>query len=525
VRRFASQTGQTAAEFLGALLVVSVIIAAVATTDVGAQIKCGMGALVESIGVGEKGEGCGDIVAANVTPEDSDGDGLSDEEERANGSNPFSADSDEDGIPDDLEAQYGTNPNEADSDGDRVTDAEEIENGLNPSVADSDGDGLSDYNEFEAGTDPLNPDSDGDGNQDGDDDDPLAYDAGLGQVVQGAACGDSTWWGCPDDDDPVRASLAYFTGQMLTGLLAVGDIRDFVAAILRGQWGNAAWAAVGVVPYAGDAAKIGKKLHDLIKMFPGRRAELLRLIPKILPERLQRVAYDAATNGGWSKLADSGLSDNAIRQLADSGNDLRRLADNARLTENKLSDAEATAIWNAAKDPVWATTKRPIAEALGVETALAQLRKNPNIDVLVTGRPVPGRANVGPDIIAIDRSTGRLIVVEAKGSTGGPRTLGRDRLRATANGNETVQTSRPWLESNSERYMRDLRNSADPKEQEAARRMQDVFDDVEDYDVMIVHSRPDGKSGYGEGMDGAVEGIRNGGSVGNIDVVDVVRPR
>jgi hypothetical protein len=73
--------------------------------------------------------------------------------------------------------------------------------------------------------------------------------------------------------------------------------------------------------------------------------------------------------------------------------------------------------------------------------------------------------------------------------------------------------------------MRDLRNSADPGEQEAARRLQDVFDDVEDYDVMIVHSRPNGKSGYGEGMDGAVEGIRDGGSVGNIDVVDVVRPR
>ena len=94
---------------------------------------------------------------------------------------------------------------------------------------------------------------------------------------------------------------------------------------------------------------------------------------------------------------------------------------------------------------MWATTKRPIAEALGVETALAQLRTQPEHRRARDGRPVPGRANVGPDIVAIDRSTGRLIVVEAKGSTGGPRTLGRDRLRATANGNETVQTSRPWL--------------------------------------------------------------------------------
>ena len=70
---------------------------------------------------------------------------------------------------------------------------------------------------------------------------------------------------------------------------------------------------------------------------------------------------------------------------------------------------------------------------------------------------MPGRANVGPDIVAIDPRTGRPIVVEAKGQHGRPRTLGRYRLRSQADGNETVQTSRPWLESNSERYMRDLR--------------------------------------------------------------------
>ncbi|HEX6026247.1 MAG TPA: hypothetical protein VFZ00_29910 [Solirubrobacter sp.] len=525
MRRFAVQTGQTAAELLGALLIVSVIIAAVATTAVGGKLKCGLGAMVESIGVGAKGQGCGSIVTENVTPDDSDGDGLSDDQERENGSNPFSADSDEDGVPDDLEAEYGTNPNAADSDGDGITDAEEIENGLNPTAADSDGDGLSDHEEFEAGSDPLNADSDDDGVKDGDDDDPLAYDAGLGDAVQGALCGDSTWWGCPDDDDPVRASLAYFTGQMLTGLLAVGDIRDFVAAILRGKWGDAAWAAAGVVPYAGDAAKIGKKLHELITKFPGRRAELLRLIPKILPERLQRVAYDAATGGGWSKLADAGVSDDAIRRLAESGNDLRRLADNARLTERRLDDAEATAIWNAAKDPVWANTKRPIAEALGVETALAQLRKNPNVDVLMTGRPVPGRGNTGPDIVAIDRSTGRLIVVEAKGSTGGPRVLGRDRLRGTIGNKTYTQTERGWLTDNSDRYMRSLMRSTDPKEREAARRLQRVIDGDESYDVMIVHSRPASHPGYGEGMDEAVENIKGGGGVGDVTVVDVVRPR
>ena len=49
--------GQTAAEYMGVLLVVSVIIAAVAKTGIGGAIKERLGELVGLIGKGESGKG------------------------------------------------------------------------------------------------------------------------------------------------------------------------------------------------------------------------------------------------------------------------------------------------------------------------------------------------------------------------------------------------------------------------------------------------------------------------------------
>jgi hypothetical protein len=69
-------------------------------------------------------------------------------------------DSDNDGLPDAWERNFfgglGMGPND-DPDGDGLTNAQELALGTNPIVADTDGDGFSDGAEAAAGTDPLNP--------------------------------------------------------------------------------------------------------------------------------------------------------------------------------------------------------------------------------------------------------------------------------------------------------------------------------------------------------------------------------
>lgn len=68
-----------------------------------------------------------------AAPIDSDGDGLSDDQERGLGTNPFAADTDGDGLFDAEEVnKYFTNPNLADTDGDGFSDKVEIDNGYNP---------------------------------------------------------------------------------------------------------------------------------------------------------------------------------------------------------------------------------------------------------------------------------------------------------------------------------------------------------------------------------------------------------
>jgi outer membrane protein OmpA-like peptidoglycan-associated protein len=102
---------------------------------------------------------------------DSDGDGLTNEEEVKLGTNPYKADTDGDGISDGDEVKkYHTNPLSADTDSDRVSDYDEIfVYHTNPLKADTDGDGLKDGDEiYIYRTDPNNPDTDGDGISDGD---------------------------------------------------------------------------------------------------------------------------------------------------------------------------------------------------------------------------------------------------------------------------------------------------------------------------------------------------------------------
>ena len=95
---------------------------------------------------------------------DSDGDGMPDDFELANGLNPNNPidaleDMDRDGLTNLEEFNLGTGVNNADTDGDGIEDGEEVVEGddgfiTNPLLGDSDGDGIWDGLEISSGTDP-----------------------------------------------------------------------------------------------------------------------------------------------------------------------------------------------------------------------------------------------------------------------------------------------------------------------------------------------------------------------------------
>jgi hypothetical protein len=116
-----------------------------------------------------------DVDTITITPissiTDSDGDGLTDDEEATLGTDPFDSDTDDDGLNDGEEVTELTDPLDSDTDNDGLLDGFEVSIGTDPTASDSDSDGISDEMEINGTlgyvTDPQNPDSDGDGLDDG----------------------------------------------------------------------------------------------------------------------------------------------------------------------------------------------------------------------------------------------------------------------------------------------------------------------------------------------------------------------
>ncbi|NIP97503.1 MAG: hypothetical protein GWO24_30370, partial [Akkermansiaceae bacterium] len=104
-----------------------------------------------------------DATEENGADGDPDGDGVSNIDEQTNGSDPQSDDTDGDGLKDGVETNTGTYVSATDT-------------GTDPALADTDGDGLDDnvedntgnfVDDSQTGTDPNNPNSDGDSLNDG----------------------------------------------------------------------------------------------------------------------------------------------------------------------------------------------------------------------------------------------------------------------------------------------------------------------------------------------------------------------
>ncbi|MCP4445853.1 MAG: hypothetical protein GY811_10995 [Myxococcales bacterium] len=104
----------------------------------GASLACGGSQLGEDDPIDEPGAAdAGTIPDPPVcTDVDTDGDGICDSDEIANGTDPNNADSDGDGLDDGEEEHWGTDPNNTDTDGDGVSDGDEVTLGTDPTVED-----------------------------------------------------------------------------------------------------------------------------------------------------------------------------------------------------------------------------------------------------------------------------------------------------------------------------------------------------------------------------------------------------
>ncbi|MBI1729374.1 T9SS type A sorting domain-containing protein [Candidatus Acetothermia bacterium] len=123
---------------------------------------------------------------------DCDHDGIPDDQESHNGTNPCDADSDHDGVPDSREITLGTSPTNPDTDHDGLTDGFEAQwICLNPLKADTDFDGLADGQEVnETHTNPCKSDTDSDGIGDKEDKCPLEMGTAPTGCAQGTVGGD-----------------------------------------------------------------------------------------------------------------------------------------------------------------------------------------------------------------------------------------------------------------------------------------------------------------------------------------------
>jgi hypothetical protein len=197
---------------------------------------------------------------------DSDGDGMPDVWEIANGLNPYDPtdaglDPDGDGLTNLQEYQLGTNPHVADTDGDGLSDGYEVQIGTNPLVADTDGDGLSDGQEVTLGTNPLNPDTDGDGIPDGIEvkigTNPLVFD--ITTTVTGYVTNGD---GSPHPGASVVV-LTYFTGvtdstgafTLLHVPITLGNVIASAEAIVNGTvYGG---SSTSTTPVGNGATNVG----------------------------------------------------------------------------------------------------------------------------------------------------------------------------------------------------------------------------------------------------------------------------
>lgn len=277
----------------------------------------------------------GSLVYTNPLEADTDADGIIDSEEVTGGPDTFTIytdptleDTDSDGISDFIELRElpdPTDPLDPDTDNDGLSDGTEVYTySTDPLGADTDGDGVSDTDELNEGADPLQPTTRS-----------STLDT-ISEFFIGAICGEF----CIDDHD----NLAFFAGLLITGAISaiptpitvviglIADIRDFLAALVKGDWANLAILGAALLPWIGDAADLTSTVVRFLLRHPHLAAEvaifLVRMdwIWNLLTDanraKILRTAWGSEVIDGFIRM---GFTLSKMEQLANAGANLRHV--------------------------------------------------------------------------------------------------------------------------------------------------------------------------------------------------------
>ena len=275
--------------------------------------------------------------------EDVDNDGLTNLQEQELGTSPTEPDTDGDGVNDGTEVAQGGNPlvadqprapptpgnlppitpvpSDTDTDGDGVPDLVEEDDGTATDNLDSDGDGLSDGEELEWGISGLSQDSDGDGLRD-DYEVAHAVDQGLDPGRPDEQISKWTYvtdflLGMSAGDFAMKDSMAWLAGNLCSGGLSfipvvgwilggLADIRDTIAAAIHGDWVGAGLSILGLIPYAGDAVALPAKAAKFVAKYIHRLSAVARFVAKYdkIPDIVKELTFQLIMPEVWAAFVE-----------------------------------------------------------------------------------------------------------------------------------------------------------------------------------------------------------------------------
>jgi hypothetical protein len=159
-------------------------------------------------------------------------------------------DTDGDDVDDCEESLIGTHSWNSDTDGDGLSDGLECVLWFNPTSANPDGDQYPDLMEYNRGTDPYIFDRN--------------WKVTCSDILAGFIAGDFGEniqdFGVPID----LGSPGYIIGQLISGFLLVGDLRDLTANIFNEDYFWAALSTISMVPVVGDTGSVGAKASKFV---------------------------------------------------------------------------------------------------------------------------------------------------------------------------------------------------------------------------------------------------------------------